>query len=83
MKKVDPTPQIAVLDGTDELTGEIGQREPLNFSDYKTAGLLDLESLYIDLLEYKAGRRYDNVSSLLKRFYPSFKKGTCMFLQWI
>ena len=73
--KVDLTPQIAVLDGTDELTGEAGQRELINFSDHQTAGLLDLESLYIDLLEYKAGRRYDNVFIPFEKILPILQKG--------
>ena len=73
--KVDLTPQIAVLDGTDELTGEAGQRELLSFSDHQTAGLLDLESLYIDLLEYKAGRRYDNVFIPFEKVLPILQQG--------
>jgi len=72
--KVDLTPQIAVLDGTDELAGETGQRELINFLDYQTIGLLDLERLYVDLLEYKGSRQYGNVFISLEKILPILQK---------
>jgi hypothetical protein len=72
--KVDLTPQVSVLDGTDELTGEAGHRELISFSDPKTKGLLDLDNLYTDLLEYKAGRRYGNVFISIEKIVPILEK---------
>jgi hypothetical protein len=72
--KIDLTPQITYLEGTSETTGEAGDKKLLNFLDHQTAGLLDLERLFIDLLEYKASRQYYNVFIPFKKLLPILKK---------
>ncbi|MGI9179194.1 MAG: DEAD/DEAH box helicase family protein [Longimicrobiaceae bacterium] len=70
---VDLTPQIATLVGhsaaaDDAATraravgsGQAARRDPVDFADPRVAGLLDLDALYADVLEYKARPAFANL----------------------
>ena len=58
---VDLTPQVMVMAGKAVGEGQFGERTRVDFAESSNARLLDMDALYVDLLEYKAARRYDNV----------------------
>jgi hypothetical protein len=59
---VDLTPRVTVLSGaTPGGAGEAGRRSRVDFSDPAVLGLLDLDALRADLIEYKATRGCGNV----------------------
>lgn len=59
---LDLTPRVMVLSGTTSNgAGEAGRRSLVDFSDPGLLGLLDLDALHADLVEYKATRGYGNV----------------------
>lgn len=59
---VDLTPRVTVLSGaTPDGAGEAGTRSRVDFSDTGLLGLLNLDAVHADLVEYKATRGYGNV----------------------
>lgn len=58
---VDLMPQVTAMAGTTVTTGRVGERTRVNFSDEATVGLLDVDTLYADLVEYKTIRGYGNL----------------------
>jgi hypothetical protein len=71
---MDLTPRMTSMSGVDEGAGHAAESTPADFSDPITMGLLDLDSIYTELLEYKMVRNYGNVfiprhqlASILKR----------------
>ncbi len=59
--EVDFIPQVAALAGACVGSGQVGRAVEIDFSQTETAGLLDCDALYEDLLAYKSARRYGNV----------------------
>ncbi len=59
---VDLTPKVTFLSGTaPDGAGEAGTRRRVDFANRGLLGLLDLDALHADLVEYKATRGYGNV----------------------
>lgn len=58
---VDLSPQVSSMTGTQVGSGSVGSREPVDFSDPLVVGLLDLDAIYADLVDYKARRGYGNL----------------------
>ncbi|MBI3015004.1 MAG: hypothetical protein HYY65_08120, partial [Candidatus Tectomicrobia bacterium] len=58
---VDLTPQVTAVSGRDVPTQWMGKRKRVDFSDATNVGLLDLDTLHADLVEYKAARDCGNL----------------------
>lgn len=58
---VDLTPEVTAIAGAKVGTGRLGERTPVDFADPTNAGLLDMDALYGDVVEYKVSRGYGNL----------------------
>jgi hypothetical protein len=58
---VDLTPRVTSMSGVGEGAGHAAESTLADFSDPVTLGLLDLDSIYTELLGYKIVRNYGNV----------------------
>lgn len=76
---VDMSPQITAIVGTESSSGPSDERTLLDFTRPEYFGLLDLSSLFTDLLEYKAIRRYWNVF-LVRHQIPSILRSVSLHM---
>ncbi len=58
---VDLSPRITAMAGEGIGIGVVGERKLVDFVDPVNIGLLDLDALYVGLLEYKSSRGYGNI----------------------
>jgi hypothetical protein len=73
---VDLTPKLTAIAGKKLGSGLVGQRIEVDFIDPDIVGLLDLNVLYVDLIEYKLARGYKNVLVKPDQMVPLLKAGT-------
>ncbi len=78
---VDLTPKLTAIDGKAEATGAVGQRRRVDFSQPITAGLLDLDAIYAEAVEYKTARRYGNLFVPRDQLLPILKTSTLLMAE--
>jgi hypothetical protein len=78
---VDLTPQVTAMAGKAEAVGTVGQQRRVDFSQPMTAGLLDLDAMYAEVVEYKAARRYGNLFVPRDQLLPILKTSTLLMAE--
>jgi hypothetical protein len=59
--EIDLTPKVAALVGVDVVSAIAEKRKPVDFCDPALVGLLDMDGLFVDLVQYKEARGHGNV----------------------
>jgi hypothetical protein len=78
---VDLTPKLTAMAGKAEAVGTVGQRRRVDFSQPITAGLLDLDAVYAEMVEYKTARRYGNLFVPRDQLLPILKANTLLMVE--
>jgi hypothetical protein len=63
--QVDMTPQVYALKGNSLTTAQASRRRLVDFTESSFSGLLDMDALFLSLVQYKEARGYGNI--LIKR----------------
>ncbi|HSB69291.1 MAG TPA: DEAD/DEAH box helicase family protein [Candidatus Methylomirabilis sp.] len=73
---LDLTPRVAGLRGREEVTGGMGERRRVDFTDSMNAAILDTDELFAELTDYKASRGYGNLLVPKDSLIPILRKSS-------